>query len=107
MLLTRDFQRKGSLRWYLVLSALMFGGMYFTNWALNYLNYATRILFKSSKVVPTMALGHVMQVSRAAASAVVPSTPQRLSPHPEPQPPSSEAGSRLYSQDANGLLTLT
>lgn len=63
MLLTRDFSRKGSLRSYIVLSALMFGGMYFTNWALNYLNYATRILFKSSKVVPTMALGHVMQVS--------------------------------------------
>jgi adenosine 3'-phospho 5'-phosphosulfate transporter B3 len=62
MLFTRDFRRKGSLRSYLLLSALMFGGMYFTNWALNYLNYATRILFKSSKVVPTMAIGHVMQV---------------------------------------------
>ena len=45
----------------MVLSVLTLGGMYFTNWALNYLNYATRIMFKSSKVVPTMLVGTLIQ----------------------------------------------
>ena len=30
-------------------------GAYFTNWALNYVNYTTRIVFKSSRVLPVMA----------------------------------------------------
>ncbi len=29
-------------------------GAYFTNWALNYLNYSTRIVFKSCRVLPVM-----------------------------------------------------
>ena len=35
--------------------------MYFTNWSLEYLNYPTRIMFKSSKVIPVMLAGAVMQ----------------------------------------------
>ena len=35
--------------------------------ALNYLNYSTRIVFKSSKVVPTMILGTVLQGRRYSA----------------------------------------
>ena len=49
---------------YMVLSLLTLGGMYLTNWALNYLNYATRIMFKSSKVVPTMIVGTFIQGRR-------------------------------------------
>jgi len=48
----------------MVLSVLTLGGMYLTNWALNYLNYATRIMFKSSKVVPTMLVGTLIQGRR-------------------------------------------
>lgn len=54
--------RKGRLRDYAVLSLLTMGGMYFTNWSLQYLNYVTRIVFKSSKVVPTMLAGTLVQV---------------------------------------------
>ncbi|KAK3280954.1 hypothetical protein CYMTET_11233 [Cymbomonas tetramitiformis] len=64
MIACRTFQRKGSIKDYLVLSALTMGGMYFTNWSLAYLNYTTRIVFKSSKVVPTMIFGTVVQGRR-------------------------------------------
>lgn len=37
------------------MSILAMGGAYFTNWALNYLNYTTRIVFKSCRVLPVMA----------------------------------------------------
>jgi adenosine 3'-phospho 5'-phosphosulfate transporter B3 len=36
-------------------------GMYFTNWSLRYLNYPTRILAKSSKVIPVMIVGMFIQ----------------------------------------------
>jgi len=41
---------------YFGLSFLTFAGMYFTNWGLEYLTYPTRIIFKSAKPIPTMAL---------------------------------------------------
>ena len=58
---TGDHNRIGSLQSYLKLSLLTLSGMYFTNWSLQYLNYPTRVLFKSSKLVPTMLAGTVMQ----------------------------------------------
>ena len=39
-------------------------GMYATNAALRYLNYTTRIVAKSSKVIPTMIIGTVLQGRR-------------------------------------------
>ena len=59
--LTTDGRRVGTLKQYLKLSCLTLGGMYFTNWSLNYLNYPTRVLFKSSKLLPTMVVGTLMQ----------------------------------------------
>ena len=55
--LTLDTRRVGTLKQYAKLSVLTLGGMYFTNWSLKYLNYPTRIIFKSSKLLPTMAVG--------------------------------------------------
>lgn len=60
LLSSGTFSRKGAWRDYAVLAALTYSGMYLTNWALNYLNYSTRIVFKSSKVVPTMIVGTVL-----------------------------------------------
>ena len=37
-----------------MVSLLAMGGAYFTNMALNYLNYTTRIVFKSCRVLPVM-----------------------------------------------------
>lgn len=51
-----DSGRKGSLKDYAKLSVLTMGGMYMTNWSLKYLSYPLRVVFKSSKVIPTMAL---------------------------------------------------
>jgi len=62
--LTNDTVRVGSLMSYLKLSLLTLSGMYFTNWSLKYLNYPTRVLFKSSKLVPTMVMGTLMQGRR-------------------------------------------
>mmetsp|Transcript_58689 Transcript_58689/g.187163 ORF Transcript_58689/g.187163 Transcript_58689/m.187163 type:complete len:271 (+) Transcript_58689:1336-2148(+) len=73
--LTKDTVRKGKLSDYFILSCLTVTGMYLTNWALQYLNYATRVLFKSSKVLPTMIFGMLLQGRRYNAyeycSAVV------------------------------------
>ena len=63
-LLTGDTVRKCALKQYLKLSVLTLSGMYFTNWSLKYLNYPTRVLFKSSKLLPTMAAGTIMQGRR-------------------------------------------
>lgn len=63
-LCTGDTNRVGSLKSYLKLSLLTLSGMYFTNWSLQFLNYPTRVLFKSSKLVPTMTMGTVMQGRR-------------------------------------------
>jgi solute carrier family 35 (adenosine 3'-phospho 5'-phosphosulfate transporter), member B3 len=40
---------------YCLISILAMAGAYFTNWALNFLNYTTRIVFKSCRVIPVMA----------------------------------------------------
>lgn len=44
---------------YMKLSFLTMGGMYLTNWSLKYLSYPLRVVFKSSKLVPTMVLSVV------------------------------------------------
>jgi len=54
-LITRNNQRHGALKDYATVSLLAMGGAYLTNWALNYLNYTTRIVFKSCRVLPVMA----------------------------------------------------
>lgn len=54
MKLTND-TRKASWKNYGILSIYTYGGMAMTNYALSYLNYATRIVFKSAKIVPVMA----------------------------------------------------
>lgn len=54
-------QRNASIKEFLLLSLFPAAGMYFTNWSLEYLNYPTRIMFKSSKVIPVMIVGTFMQ----------------------------------------------
>ena len=54
MKLTND-SRKASWKNYGILSVYTYGGMAMTNYALSYLNYATRIVFKSAKIIPVMA----------------------------------------------------
>lgn len=39
------------------MSLLTLSGLYLTNTSLKYLDYSTRVIFKSSKVIPTMAFG--------------------------------------------------
>ena len=56
-LLTRDLNRVGALSQYAALSVLTVSGMGLTNLSLNYLTYPTRVIFKSSKLLPTMAVG--------------------------------------------------
>ncbi|KAL1530753.1 hypothetical protein AB1Y20_001652 [Prymnesium parvum] len=63
-MLTGERVRVGAIRDYLVLSLLTLSGALFTNWSLAYLNYPTRVLFKSSKLIPTMAVGTIMQGRR-------------------------------------------
>ena len=58
---SNDAVRKGSWGNYLVLAAITTGSMWITNAAMQYLNYTTRIVAKSSKVIPTMILGTFMQ----------------------------------------------
>jgi adenosine 3'-phospho 5'-phosphosulfate transporter B3 len=58
---SNDAVRKGSWRNYLILAAITTGSMWITNAAMQYLNYTTRIVAKSSKVIPTMILGTFMQ----------------------------------------------
>jgi len=61
---TNDLQRKASLKEYAQLSVFTMGGMYLTNWSLTYLNYPTRVMFKSSKVIPVMFVGAILQGKR-------------------------------------------
>ncbi|KAL3893735.1 MAG: hypothetical protein SGPRY_014028, partial [Prymnesium sp.] len=60
-LVGRDSTRVGCLRDYVNLSLLALAGALFTNWSLAFLTYPTRVLFKSSKLLPTMAVGTLMQ----------------------------------------------
>ncbi|GIM06920.1 hypothetical protein Vretimale_11162 [Volvox reticuliferus] len=64
---TRSFKRNASLRDYALISVLAMGGAYFTNWALNYLNYTTRIVFKSCRVIPVMAFRSLVVGQRYSA----------------------------------------
>jgi len=59
-LLTRDLNRVGTLAQYAALSVLTVSGMGLTNLSLNYLTYPTRVIFKSSKLLPTMAVGTLL-----------------------------------------------
>ncbi len=47
---------KGTLQDYAKLGTLTAAGMYFTNWSLQYLNYTLRVLFKASKILPTVLI---------------------------------------------------
>eukprot|EP00471_Norrisiella_sphaerica_P007750 CAMPEP_0184504086 /NCGR_PEP_ID=MMETSP0113_2-20130426/52273_1 /TAXON_ID=91329 /ORGANISM="Norrisiella sphaerica, Strain BC52" /LENGTH=386 /DNA_ID=CAMNT_0026893701 /DNA_START=537 /DNA_END=1697 /DNA_ORIENTATION=- len=47
---------KGTAFDYARLGTLTAAGMYFTNWSLQYLNYTLRVLFKASKILPTIAI---------------------------------------------------
>lgn len=57
---TKKIEKKGSWLNYVILSTMTFGGMYSTNYALKFLNYATRIVAKSSKVIPVMLFSTVI-----------------------------------------------
>lgn len=59
--MSKDMLRKAPIIDYLQLSLFTMGGMYFTNWSLTYLNYPTRVMFKSSKVIPVMVFGFFLQ----------------------------------------------
>lgn len=43
-----------NLQDYALISVLAMSGAYLTNWALTYLNYTTRIVFKSCRIIPVM-----------------------------------------------------
>jgi len=58
---TGDLERRALWRDYATLSLFTMAGMYFTNWSLTYVNYPTRILAKSSKVIPVMLVGMLLQ----------------------------------------------
>mmetsp|Transcript_22756 Transcript_22756/g.42741 ORF Transcript_22756/g.42741 Transcript_22756/m.42741 type:complete len:371 (-) Transcript_22756:190-1302(-) len=47
---------KGTAFDYARLGTLTAAGMYFTNWSLQYLNYTLRVLFKASKIIPTVMI---------------------------------------------------
>lgn len=54
---------------YALLSALTFGGNSLTNHALKFLDYATRIVFKSARVIPVMVFEGLIQGKRHTALA--------------------------------------
>lgn len=53
---------------YFAISLLAMAGMYFTNAALTYLNYTTRIVFKSCRVLPVMAFRALVVGARYSAA---------------------------------------
>ena len=46
---------------YFVAGIFNFGGMYLTNVSLNYIHYILRVVFKSSRLLPVMVMGLVLQ----------------------------------------------
>lgn len=46
---------------YAYVAMMAMSGVYLTNWAVGYISYATRMIFKSSKVLPVMGIGVLMQ----------------------------------------------
>ena len=93
-----DVVRKGSWTDYVFLAVLTSSGMYMTNAALRYLNYTTRIVAKSSKVIPTMILGTPMQGRRygyaeyAAAGYEFPSAEYAWTAEANPVDPTNPDG---------------
>lgn len=49
---------------YAIIAILTFSGVYFTNLSLNYINYASRIIVKSCKVLPVMLIRVLIQSKR-------------------------------------------
>jgi len=47
---------RGTATDYMILGTLLSSGMYFTNWSLKYLTYTLRVLFKASKILPTVLI---------------------------------------------------
>jgi len=67
----REPRRLGSVKEYAQLSIMTMGGMYLTNWSLRYLSYPLRVVFKSTKLVPVMALGVICGGKRYTASQYI------------------------------------
>uniref|UniRef100_A0A061S9Z2 Drug metabolite transporter superfamily n=1 Tax=Tetraselmis sp. GSL018 TaxID=582737 RepID=A0A061S9Z2_9CHLO len=65
-LLTGDLMRHGRLRHYALASFLAMSGMYLTNCSVAYISYVTRMVFKSSKILPVMLLGTLLLRKRYA-----------------------------------------
>uniref|UniRef100_A0A061QR20 Drug metabolite transporter superfamily n=1 Tax=Tetraselmis sp. GSL018 TaxID=582737 RepID=A0A061QR20_9CHLO len=63
--LAGDTSRKVPLKDYAIVAFTGMCGVYLTNWALQYLNYTVRVVFKSSKVIPVMLFGTLIQGRRA------------------------------------------
>uniref|UniRef100_A0A061SFF2 Solute carrier family 35 (Adenosine 3'-phospho 5'-phosphosulfate transporter), member B3 n=1 Tax=Tetraselmis sp. GSL018 TaxID=582737 RepID=A0A061SFF2_9CHLO len=59
--LAGDTSRKVPLKDYAIVAFTGMCGVYLTNWALQYLNYTVRVVFKSSKVIPVMLFGTLIQ----------------------------------------------
>lgn len=66
MLLTRDV-RKRSWRDYAFLASLSYAGLLFTNHALRHVSYTTRVVFKSSKVLPVKFLSYLSNDRRISS----------------------------------------
>jgi len=58
--LDNDLTVRAPMKSYVILSFLTSCGMGFTNWSLNYLSYPARIIFKSAKSLPTMAIESIL-----------------------------------------------
>eukprot|EP01067_Filipodium_phascolosomae_P008017 Filipodium_phascolosomae@DN6734_c0_g1_i1.p1 len=58
---SKDFFMKPKAPWtnYVILSLPLFFGMYCTNKSLKYISYATRIVFKGSKPIPSLIVEHM------------------------------------------------
>ncbi|MEW5297529.1 MAG: hypothetical protein WDW36_000734 [Sanguina aurantia] len=54
LLANGNLTRNAALKDYALISVLAMSGAYLTNWALTYLNYTTRIVFKSCRIIPVM-----------------------------------------------------
>mmetsp|Transcript_19836 Transcript_19836/g.48538 ORF Transcript_19836/g.48538 Transcript_19836/m.48538 type:complete len:373 (+) Transcript_19836:223-1341(+) len=59
---------KGTAFDYARLGTLTAAGMYFTNWSLQYLNYTLRVLFKASKILPTVMIAVAFYGKRFSTS---------------------------------------
>jgi hypothetical protein len=53
-----------------MVAGMAMSGVYLTNWSVAYISYATRMVFKSSKVLPVMLVGAVMMGKRYSVAEV-------------------------------------